>query len=504
MQAATVESLEPLLDANGDKCEWYHICSARSRGGSQEGSTCNTPRRLEAAPPVQSSMRLRLPALPTSPCAGGPQSDSRASSVTTAGSRELQNDHPRSCVGSEAGSAVTPWEKRVSLVDEQQAEAFKLQWSFVRESIEGFSSNIAGLRDEFQILLRDVVAEELEKQLRPRVSEEVENQLASSMDAMQQVLADEMHDVRGMLSRKAAEAIGPGESLCHDSLNLSVTSELPNWAEKAAALEQQFQSLHSNSWVKLEERISGERDKLANTLAEVTTQLHSCVERESDLRSAADKETSLLVSNTAQAMQQALDLERQERQCMCNLVAISSQERGAGTAALVGADLSEVLRGVFASVGSLQEALGREAELRVSGHIELQKLVVAKTGWQAEIQKVWTTLNAHAGDLQLEKPARSTSPSHRHEQQRELLSTESSRKGRSVAPVAEQNQRQRPMRVSRSDSVASLPTRSPSRGLSFEAPPRSGLPRREDAETAGELFELAGPAAASSRLTRPS
>lgn len=540
------------IACDGSECEWYNIASAREtpyEGGSLATGS-STPRAADPAhiasgPRLASQLlgisaevgrcleettaglRQRPPALPAGLCAGF-RCSSLTSSISTAG------EPSESCtgsvkaelsgVGSEAATGTTPttqchfqplWEKRVSLVDEKQAEMFNLQWNFVREHMQAFSEEIAKLRDEFQGLLVTVVSDEVEKRIREpaeaikQVKLDLDHEAASRSSGDQRIeriandlkhsLMEEMRDFHDILrargdgfnSKLPTDRFGEVQTNDMHSLNVSLTSEeSPRKVRTAAA----------------------QSAELAAKTSEVFDQLQSvqqALERESNARASGDKDNATLISQTSQELQRALAQERQERQCMCSLLAMKSQERVPVAKAEKNEEdiaLHETLRGLFASVGSLQEALSREAELRVSGCEEVQKRL------RDEAQCLWAAFSSHAHDLQIESAAvRAASGSPRRVRQGAQAPTDSSRARQTAAAAAIQHARRvsgrshTPSRFSRSSSVASLPQSSRSHKADAELLElRTSGPRMVDLDNSAVndtgMCTSAGQSPASSKL----
>jgi len=215
-----------------------------------------------------------------------------------------------------------------------------------------------------------------------------------------------------------------------------------------------------------------------------------------------DQKNALLISQTSKTLKQALEQERQERQCMCSLVA-ESREKSVVVAKPDGEKdlaLNEAFGGVFASVRSLREALGAEAELRESKCQELQKsfqdeigsfLESTKSGgWHAEAKKIWAVLNQHTHDVQVEATKSSVSPCPRRSFQTALTATWRSQNKKDARPARRLSTGSHsPSRISHSSSLISLP-RSPPRRADSDFPLLRSSPPCIDESDVTTLIEL--------------
>jgi len=403
------------------------------------------------------------------------------------------------------------WEEHVMRADEEQTKLFSLHLDLVREQMEALASEVLSLRDDFQTAVVDAVAEEVANRMRSpmdgiqqatwdlhleSVSRRSEDErLERLITQLRQELTDEIGSLRLMsLENAPADTSRQSPSTDKHTLDVSMMAELSSCTMKLATLEEQVQT-HSRNWhSQLEDRISAESARLEAAMVDITKQLHSLLhdlEREGEFRSAGDKEIALRISHTSQTLQQALDRERQERQCMCSLVAMTAKESASTTRSEqdrmdLASAMEEALQGIFASVGSLQKAISREAELRVSNFEELQKMIQSEVsgvseklvdsaaGWEVAVQNIWKTLNAHTHNVKLDN--RAVSPGARA-RQGYLAETESSR--RKTALTANHSRSPPPVRC-KVDCRRSV------------SPLRSSLPRVEDPGMA-VLLELGGP-----------
>jgi hypothetical protein len=350
---------------------------------------------------------------------------------------EAQDDAPVSYGGSEAGTITPPLQDKLQSLGEDQAalasERHAQMLSFVHENLQSFSQEIVTLREEFHSMLQRVVSQEVRapldaiQQVRLDLEQEVatrccvQERLEKKMAELDQGLNDDMCNLRDTL-QQSTDLFSTAMHLNDDmlatretgynepsSLNVSLVSEMAT--DKIAALEEKMQNLERNCSLQLEERLAADSAELAPILMDFTEQVQSlriALEKEEDSRVGGDNENAMQISRASEALRQMLKQERQERQCMCSLVAEASQKRVAVATPENGEKdtaLHDALGGVFASVRSLQEALSAEVELRENSFNDIQKLfqseistvleVTKMGGWHVEAKKIWDVLEGH-------------------------------------------------------------------------------------------------------------
>jgi hypothetical protein len=275
---------------------------------------------------------------------------------------------------------------------------------------------------------------------------------------------DEIRNMANQIKRSLTEELRDTKKALHDTSHDAIAS-CGSDISNCSPMKSSRLHLSPRAVVEWDKKVTTAGAECAANITDMTHRLKSVVRDEPTRHAVVDESSTSPRVDVSSPLAKALLGDSHECQSLRSslLAKIDEQQRGNGLRPSEDdVELYETLRGLFASVRALHEALNREIELRESGAEKLRNSLRDDIGrftgdvnrsWQAEVRQMWSAIQQlHPAERALSPGWKQLSESSLHRQRDAIVTHCRRTMMRSSTPT----------RMSRTSSVASVASRSPS------------------------------------------